>query len=90
MTTDKDTTCGLDQLELERDATVIAVRSNGEFPVELLRRLNEIGFLPGERVRIIARGRFGGTPLAVRVGTSTFALRRIEAQCIEVAPERAA
>jgi len=54
-------------------------------PAELLRRLIEIGFLPGERVRIVARGALGGTPLAVRVGTSTFALRRMEARCIHVA-----
>jgi len=41
--------------------------------------------LPGEHVRVIARGALGGTPLAVRVGTSTFALRRIEARCVQVA-----
>jgi ferrous iron transport protein A len=77
--------CLLDELEDARDATVIEVRSlDGALPPELLRRLGEIGFLPGERVRVLARGVPGGTPLAVRVGTSTFALRRLEARCVQV------
>lgn len=76
----------LDRLGDAQDATVVAVQPNQQMPPELVRRLIEIGFLPGERVRIVARGIPGGTPLAVRVGTSTFALRRIEAQCIQVSP----
>ena len=84
MTTDTPNTFRLDQLVADRDATVVAIQSAGALPPELLRRLIEIGFLPGERVRIVARGLFGGMPLAVRVGTSTFALRRVEAQCIQV------
>lgn len=79
--------CLLDELRDEQDATVIDVRSNdGALSSELLRRLTEIGFLPGERVRVVARGVFGGTPLAVRVGTATFALRRAEARCVHVTP----
>jgi ferrous iron transport protein A len=91
VTTHKEMTCQLNELPSEREATVVAVQSpNGELPPDLLRRLIEIGFLPGERVRVVARGVPGGTPIAVRVGTSTFALRRNEAQCIQVvAQERA-
>jgi len=48
-------------------------------------QLGDIGLLPGERVRITARGAFGG-PLAVRIGSSTFALRREEAACVRVRP----
>ena len=47
-------------------------------------RLAELGFLPGERVAVLARGMPGGEPLAVRVGLSTFALRRAEADCVQV------
>ena len=47
-------------------------------------RLEEIGFLPGERVVVLRRGVAGGDPLAVRVGHSTFALRRSEAACVQV------
>lgn len=45
--------------------------------------LREIGFIPGEVVMRMARAP-GGDPLVVRVGSSTFALRRVEAACIEV------
>jgi ferrous iron transport protein A len=51
------------------------------------RRLAEIGFLPGERLRIVARGFMGREPIAVRIGTGTFALRLFEAACIRVCPE---
>ena len=49
----------------------------------IARRLAEIGFLPGESIRVLARVP-GGEPLAVRIGGSTFALRRHEASCIRV------
>ena len=48
--------------------------------------LEEIGFLPGERVSLLARAMPGGDPLVVRVGHSTFALRCAEAACIAVTP----
>ncbi len=47
-------------------------------------RLEEIGFLPGEPVRVIARGAPGADPLVVRIADSTFALRRAEAACVQV------
>jgi ferrous iron transport protein A len=53
---------------------------------ELILRLLEIGFLPGERVRVIAQGYPGRDPLAVRIGHTTFALRRYEAALIRVVP----
>lgn len=49
-------------------------------------QLQDIGFLPGEHVSIMARGLPGGDPLVVRVGLSTFALRLVEAACIQVVP----
>jgi len=54
----------------------------------LSRRLAELGFLPGERLRIVARGFLGREPIAVRIGTGTFALRLFEAACIRVCPEQ--
>lgn len=47
-------------------------------------RLAEIGFIAGERVQVLSRGLPGGDPLAVRIGSSTFALRRAEAACVRV------
>lgn len=53
---------------------------------ELALRLFEIGFVDGERVRVVARGHPGGDPVAVRVGNTMFALRRFEAERVLVAP----
>jgi ferrous iron transport protein A len=50
--------------------------------------LAELGFLPGERLKIVARGFLGREPIAVRIGTGTFALRHFEAACIRVCPEQ--
>ena len=72
-----------------RGATIVRVVAP-PLALEWALRLAEIGFIPGERVMVTARGRPGGDPLAVRVGASTFALRRAEAACIEVAPDEAA
>jgi ferrous iron transport protein A len=57
-------------------------------PVGVGRRLAELGFLPGEAVRIVARGLLARAPIAVRIGTGTFALRLFEAACIRVCPEQ--
>lgn len=48
-------------------------------------RLQELGFLPGEKLRVIATAIPAGDPIAVRIGNTTFALRRHEAEmiCIE-------
>jgi ferrous iron transport protein A len=77
----------LSDLAKGQSARVLCVAASGaDVPVDLTRRLSELGFLPGERVQVLARGPLGGEPVAVRVGTSTFALRRLEADCIEIAP----
>ena len=47
-------------------------------------QLEDIGFLPGEHVAVMARGMPGSDPLVVKVGLSTFALRTAEASCIYV------
>ena len=67
-------------------ARVVSVTTAGS-PAEVGRRLAELGFLPGEAVRIVARGLLSRAPIAVRVGTATFALRLFEAACIRVCPE---
>ncbi len=50
----------------------------------VLRRLGELGFIPGEPVLLLQRGPGGREPLAVQIGDTLFALRRVEADCIEV------
>nr|WP_315466730.1 FeoA family protein [uncultured Undibacterium sp.] len=51
---------------------------------EWLTQLEDIGFIAGEPVTLMARGAFGGDPLVVRIGLSTFALRKAEAACVLV------
>ncbi|MFZ6686458.1 FeoA family protein [Undibacterium sp. SXout11W] len=51
---------------------------------DIARRLKELGFVQGEEVKILHKGYFGGEPLAVRIGQSTFALRNFEAALIGV------
>ena len=77
----------LDHLPVGAEATVMQVQAQDDAASQhLALRLIEIGFLPGERVRVIARGQPGNEPIAVRVGRSTFALRRHEAGLIGVQP----
>jgi len=79
----------LDALKAGQHATVIhlapSARGAGEGG-DVSRRLMELGFVPGERIRMLKRGLPGG-PLAVKVGQSTFALRRFEAALISIQPE---
>jgi len=49
-------------------------------------RLLELGFVVGESLRVIALGFPGGEPIAVRIGNTTFALRRFEADHVLVIP----
>jgi ferrous iron transport protein A len=52
----------------------------------IARRLQELGFVPGENVRLVARGPIGGEPLLVQVGFTRFALRIAEARRIRIQP----
>lgn len=54
------------------------------------RRLLELGFVAGETIRIVAEAFPRRDPIAVRIGNTTFALRRHEAALIRVAPTRKA
>ena len=75
----------LTELEIDKIAYVAAVEPpNHSGGISLRQRLSELGFFAGERLRVVARGPFGGEPIAVRVGTSTFALRRHEAHCVRI------
>jgi ferrous iron transport protein A len=67
---------------------VSVVPAEGATALGLERRLAELGFLPGEAVRVVARGLLAREPIAVRIGTGTFALRLFEAACIRVCPEQ--
>ena len=75
--------CNLSDLPLNATHVVNSVVVPSYAP-EWHQWLEEIGFIPGEQVTIMARGMLGGDPLVVRVGVSTFALRKCEAACVKV------
>jgi ferrous iron transport protein A len=75
----------LNDLAAGSHATVTGVRAGAPgADAALLRRLAEIGFVAGEPVFLLRRGPGGREPLAVQVGDTLFALRAVEACCIEV------
>ena len=76
----------LADLPLGMSARVVGVRPAGASREarELALRLLEIGFMEGEPVRVIAQGHPGREPIAVRVGGTTFALRRFEAEQVMI------
>lgn len=65
---------------------VLALRPPGAAADGWQQQLADLGFTPGERAVVMRRGWPGNDPLAVRVGSSTFALRRAEAACVWVEP----
>lgn len=75
----------LSDLPAGATGTVQAVRgTQADADPQMLHRLGELGFLPGEPVHLLRRGPGGREPLAVQIGETMFALRIVEAQCIEV------
>ena len=66
---------------LHESASLDAGRHSDE---SLIARLRDLGFVPGARCEVVARMGLGGDPLAVRIGGSTFALRRAEAAAVHV------
>lgn len=61
-----------------------AIDSGRDASQSLVTRLRDLGFVPGARCEVVARMWLGGDPIAVRIGGSTFALRRAEAAAVRV------
>jgi ferrous iron transport protein A len=47
-------------------------------------RLETLGFIPGTKVQVITKGIFGGDPILIQIGFTRFALRKVEAEKIEI------
>ncbi len=60
--------------------------ASGDGESALRLRLLELGFAPGEKIRVLAVSFPQGDPMAIRVGNSTFALRRHEAAMVQLMP----
>lgn len=68
-------------------ATVARVSGNSALADNAtLQRLGELGFIPGEPLQLLRRGPGGREPLAIVIGETMFALRFVEADCVEVTP----
>ena len=75
----------LDQTPPGTVATVRVIAAPAGQP-DLAQALQDLGFEPGEPVCVLKRAAFGGDPMVVRVGNSTYALRRAEAACVVLVP----
>ena len=81
MKTKADTTNSmtLTELPVGRDARVTSVRGSGR----VTRRLMEMGVIPGVRVTVVKSAPFGD-PIEIRVRGYSLAMRKSEADAIEV------
>ncbi|MDS7928215.1 FeoA family protein [Acinetobacter sp. V102_4] len=80
----------LSALKVKQAATIskvnrISVESEQQDLVAI--RLESLGFVPGTRVEVITKGIFGGDPILIQIGFTRFALRKAEAEKIEIQVE---
>lgn len=68
--------------EMKCGTSAKIIRTNG--PEALQNRLLEMGFIEGSLVEVLFEAPWGSDPIAVRVRGSLVALRRLEANWIEV------
>lgn len=47
-------------------------------------RLESLGFVAGTKIKVITKGIFGGDPILIQIGFTRFALRKAEADKIEI------
>ena len=79
----------LDQAQENVTFRILTIKDDTNLPdsLEKSRQLHELGFIKGEQVVLLRRTQPGSDPLVVRIGSSTFALRKAEASCIEIENE---
>jgi ferrous iron transport protein A len=71
--------------DLSKGTTALVERVEDiQLPDPIAQRLRDLGFVPGEPVRVVARAPWGADPLLVQIGSTRFALRRAEAQRVSV------
>jgi len=83
----------LSDLKVKQSAVIHKVHRNqngNNAPADLVAsRLETLGFVPGTKVQVITKGIFGGDPILIQVGFTRFALRKVEAEKVEIAMEGA-
>jgi ferrous iron transport protein A len=78
----------LSDLKVKQTAVIQKVHrttegSNSETDL-IASRLETLGFVPGTKVQVITKGIFGGDPILIQIGFTRFALRKIEAEKVEI------
>ena len=78
----------LSELKVKQSAVITKVarveNTETQRPDMVASRLETLGFVPGTRVQVITKGIFGGDPILIQIGFTRFALRKIEAEKIEI------
>lgn len=77
----------LSELKVKQSAIVTHVSRISDqdgHPDLIASRLETLGFVAGTRVHVITKGVFGGDPILIQVGFTRFALRKAEADKIEI------
>jgi ferrous iron transport protein A len=71
--------------DLAKGSHAVVDHVEGHSPTDAIaQRLRDIGFVPGEPVRVVALGPWGADPILVQIGSTRFALRRKEAGRVSV------
>ena len=71
--------------DLPKGASAVVERVEDAHPNDpIAQRLRDLGFVAGENVRLVARGPIGKDPLLIQIGSTRFALRRSEAERVNV------
>ncbi len=79
----------LDQLQARRPARIAAIDWE-RLPTAQARRMRELGFDEGVAVETLHRGPIRQDPIALRIGRMTVAIRRAQAEAIQVVEAAAA
>ena len=69
-----------------REPTMVVTVDGDVLATVEQRRLRELGLDEGVEIEVLHRSRFGGGPIACRIGRMTVAMRRSVANAIGVAP----
>ena len=85
-------TVRLSALKVKQTAKITQVNrlvNDNDEPDLVAIRLESLGFVPGAQVQVITKGVFGGDPILIQIGFTRFALRKSEADKIEIQLEGA-
>lgn len=74
----------LGQLRPGERAEIVGFAEPSESAADFLRRLFEVGFLVGAQVELLQEAPYSGDPISVRIKEATYALRRDEANLVQV------